>query len=198
MRIGLLADAHGNAAALRTAISLLERRADRLLFLGDAVDEYGSSSEAVELIRERDIAYILGNHERILLSPAGEQFRARSGLKADIVHFLESLPSQMTLEVDGKRLLMIHGSPWPPFDEYILPQHPLLSRFDQLGVDYVATGHTHVSMAKWIGTTLVINPGSVGVPINTRDRRLSFALLDTSTDEVEFELFESASATNGG
>ena len=56
----------------------------------------------------------------------------------------------------------MHGSPWPPYGDYLYPGSPVLKRAAELDVDYLLLGHTHVAMAKRIGHTLVINPGSLG------------------------------------
>lgn len=189
-----MADAHGNADAVRVAIAQMEGRVDRMLMVGDAMDQYRFSNEVLELIMERGMAYILGNHERAILSFHGERARAASHVKPELVAFLRTVPERLVLELDGKRLLMIHGSPWPPYDDYIYPGSQLLRRFTELGVDYVTTGHTHVKLSARVGSTLIINPGSVG---ECRDpamgRLLSYAVLDTCSDEVAFETFEDPS-----
>ena len=58
------------------------------------------------------------------------------------------------------------------------------------GVDYIVIGHTHMQMAQRVGRALLINPGSAGDARDHRNgQRLSYAVLDTSTDEVLFDNF---------
>jgi putative phosphoesterase len=194
MRVGILADAHGNADAVRYAADRLRGRVDRLLMVGDAMDQYRFSNEVIELVRERGMVYIQGNHERSILSPHGERARGAAHVKPELLEFLRTVPLRLELDLGGKRLLMVHGSPWPPNDDYIYPGSPLLKRLDELGVDYVVLGHTHVRMAIRAGRTLIINPGSVGEARDHSDgRKLSYALLDTGSDEVVFEYFDDPS-----
>ena len=60
----------------------------------------------------------------------------------------------------------------------------------RLGLTIVILGHTHYQMAHRVGRVLVINPGSAGEPRDPRnDFQLSFAVLDTESDEVRFGSF---------
>lgn len=190
MLIGILADAHGNAAAVRHALEQLSGRVDQLIFAGDAIYEYRFSNELLELIREHRMHYVLGNHEMSLLGPNGARARAAPHVDLEHLEFLRSVPERIALDVDGRRLLVVHGSPWKPYDDYVYAASPILRRFSKLPYDYVVLGHTHVAMASRQGSVLVINPGSVGESRDgTPNGRLSYAILDTATDEVSFEYF---------
>ena len=57
---------------------------------------------------------------------------------------------------------MVHGSPWPPYGQYLVPTNPLFRRCDQLDADVIVTGHTHLPFHRRFGRTLVINPGAAG------------------------------------
>src|SRR5262249_12241753 len=92
---------------------------DELLFAGDAVYEYRMSNEIVDVIRDAGIRAILGNHETQLLSPNGARARQVAGVREDAVEFLRGLPYRLELELDGKRVLLVHGSPVPPYDDYV-------------------------------------------------------------------------------
>lgn len=51
----------------------------------------------------------------------------------------------------------------------------------------VIYGHTHHQLAQRFGGVLVINPGSAGDARDARNgRQLSYAVLDTTTDNVQF------------
>jgi putative phosphoesterase len=190
MRVGLIADAHGNAAAMRYAIDAMVGRVARILMAGDAMDQYRFSNEVVELLLEHNIAFVIGNHDAVMLSPQGDRARTASHVKPSLVEFMMSAPSRLELDLDGKTLLMVHGSPWPPFNGYIYPNSPLLMGVGELGFNYVVLGHTHVRMAVTVGSTVVVNPGSVGETRDSSDRRLSYAILDAHSGLVEFELFD--------
>ena len=56
--------------------------------------------------------------------------------------------------------------------------------------DFLVLGHTNVPMAERVNGTLVVNPGSIGESREHGFKDLvSYAILDTSTDEVEFVKF---------
>jgi predicted phosphodiesterase len=93
--------------------------------------------------------------------------------------------------VDGKKLLMVHGSPFEPHNEYIYPNSASLSRFGEIDADYIILGHTHYQMAERVGRALVINPGSAGEARDARNAfKLSYAVLDSASGEVTFHDFQ--------
>jgi putative phosphoesterase len=100
-----------------------------------------------------------------------------------LLDILATAPVSLALEVGGARLLMVHASPWKPFEEYIFPRSPQLPRFAQLPYDFVILGHTHVPMVEYVDPVTVINPGSCSQP-RDQDRRGSYAILDLERREV--------------
>jgi predicted phosphodiesterase len=141
-------------------------------------------------LRERTARYVLGNHETVLLGPLGVRARSAPSVRADALAYMQGLPMQLDVQVNGKRLLMVHASPFEPYDQYLYPGTHQLQRLADVDADYVVLGHTHAQLAQRIGRALVINPGSAG---DARDhangRRLSYAVLDTGSDEILFDNF---------
>jgi putative phosphoesterase len=80
---------------------------------------------------------------------------------------------------------MVHGSPWEPFGDYLMPHDRRWQRADELGVDIVIGGHTHVPMAERFGHTLVVNPGSTAEPRTSGDRRGTYAVIDVASGTAE-------------
>lgn len=199
MRIGIASDAHCNVAALQTAVDQMAPLVDEILFAGDAVYEYRMSNEIVELIRTTGMHYVLGNHEIELLSPGGVRAREADGVRQDALDFLATLPYRVDLHIDGKHLVMVHGSPFPPFNDYVTRGSVALRECGNVDADFLVIGHTHVPMAEHVNGTLVVNPGSIGESREHGFKDLvSYAILDTNTDEVEFVKFANprlASAT---
>jgi putative phosphoesterase len=163
---------------------------DELLCAGDAVYQFRFSNEVMELLRERGARYILGNHEDVLLGKWGERARTADWVRADDLAYMAEQPYRIETTVNGKRLVMVHGSPFEPHNEYIYPNSPSIAKLGTLDADYVILGHTHYQMAERVGRVLVINPGSAGEPRDARNAfQLSYAVLDTSSDEVTFDDF---------
>src|SRR5262249_5886390 len=95
-------------------------------------------------------------------------------------------PHRRELNLGGKRLLLVHSTPWEPRGAYAYPQSALVARFAEADADFVLYGHTHQQLVSRIGRVLVINPGSAGEARDHRNgRQLSCALLDTVSEEVQ-------------
>jgi putative phosphoesterase len=190
MRVGIVADIHCNHEALAIA---LERMGpvDELLCAGDAVYQFRFSNEVMELLRGHHARYVLGNHEEVLLGRWGERARNAPTVRRENLTYMQSEPFNLDVRLNGRRLYMVHGSPWEPRNEYIYPNSPALTRLGQIGSDFVVLGHTHYNMAERVGRSLVINPGSCGEARDHRNGfRLSYAILDTETEEVTLDHFE--------
>jgi predicted phosphodiesterase len=111
VRVGIVSDIHCNAAGLRRAIDLMGD-VDELICLGDSIWEYRFSNEVAALLRERRAHTILGNHEEGFFGPLGERARERPGSDPDLLDWLATRPHRIELERDGKRLLLVHSTPW--------------------------------------------------------------------------------------
>jgi len=189
MRLGIISDIHCNAEALRLALDRMGA-VDELLCAGDSIYEYRFSNEVIDLLRRRGARSVLGNHESVFLGPQGVRARGAANVRADLVEYMASQPLSLEVNVDGKRLVMVHATPLEPNQAYVFPGSPELQRLSNFEADYVVLGHTHTQMAERVGRALVINPGSGG---DARDlangRRLSYAVLDTSSGEVLFDNF---------
>jgi putative phosphoesterase len=184
LRLGIVSDIHCNAAGLRRAIELMGD-VEELVCLGDSIWEYRFSNEVVALLREHSAHTILGNHEEGFFGPLGERARARPGIDADHFDWLATRPHRIELERDGKRILLVHSTPWEPRGAYVLPGDALLARFAEAEADVVLYGHTPRQVVKRFDGVLVVNPGSTG---DARDhhngRQLSCAILDTASEEA--------------
>jgi predicted phosphodiesterase len=133
--IGLISDVHCNAEALDWALADLESRVDEILLAGDAVYEYRFSNEVVAAAKRLDMPYVLGNHEIVLLGPHGARARSNPAIIPENLAYMASRPTRIDLERGGKRICMVHASPWAPYDQYVYSTTPLLQ--DAAGLDDV-------------------------------------------------------------
>jgi predicted phosphodiesterase len=187
--LGLLYDLHGNLPALEAVLADAEREGvDRWLLGGDYSAHCPWPLETLALLRSLPAStWIRGNNERWLREPpldrpevVAELEAADSGVGAD-EGWLYSLQAQV--ELDG--VLYVHGSPLSDVESF--PAEPgdddermLQGVRDQT----VVFGHSHLQFKRPgpNGTTL-INPGSVGMPLDG-DARAAYALRH---DDGEFE-----------
>lgn len=209
MKLGLIGDVHGNAAALHVVLSsAATHNVEKLLITGDLVGYYFQPLQVLEQLAPWEKAIVRGNHEEMLCSSRNDpdyrlavEAKYGSGvsvaleqLSAQQLDDACGLPHPLSLEIDGVRILLSHGAPWN-IDQYIYPDSPadLLERCVPDDVDLVVTGHTHYPMVKKIGSTLLVNPGSVGQPRNRRPGA-AWAIFDTvdRTVELRSESYDSA------
>lgn len=201
MKLALLGDIHGNADGLNAVLQGAVREGVSLLLLtGDFVGYYYRPEHVLRTLEAWDSYAVRGNHEDWMFAAqtdvvAAETYRARYGsgvdtalatLSATELDYLRDLPVTREIQLGERRLLLGHGAPWDT-DFYIYPDAPdeIWKRLASLDYDYIVLGHTHHRYCRRAGSTLVINPGSVGQP---RDRQpgAAWALLDTDTDTVNF------------
>lgn len=184
MKIGIVSDLHCNQYGLRRALEVIGD-ADELICLGDSIYEYRFSNEVVQILRDRGAHTILGNHEEGFLGPHGARARAAEWIDPLLLDWLADRPHRLELKRDGKKLLLVHSTPWEPRGTYVYPHSPQLAQFAEADADFVLYGHTHCQLVHRVGRVLVINPGSAGEARDSGNgRQLSCAVLDTATEEV--------------
>ena len=187
MQVGVLSDVHSNRVAFEAVLSDLPD-VDALVCAGDVVGYNPWPAECVEMVRERAIPTVMGNHDRAVAS--GTTFRFNAMAKAGVEHarerlsedqreWLADLPNERR-EFDG-RVKIVHGHPDDP-DHYTRPEEfsPALLGDE----DVLIMGHTHVQHHEVYDEGVVMNPGSVGQP-RDGDPRAAYAVLDLDDLSVE-------------
>lgn len=192
MLVGVVSDIHSNLPALRAVLGRMKRLGvSRLLCAGDLVGYYTFPNEVVELYGEAGIHSIAGNHDRAVVSGdhsnlnelASLTARWTAGkLSAKSLETLRRLKPRDRLELGGRRMLLVHGSPRDD-NEYVFPLAADAWPFGELDAEVLVMGHTHVQWQARFGRLLVLNPGSVGQP-RDGDPRAAFATLETGNLSV--------------
>jgi putative phosphoesterase len=184
LKLGIVSDLHCNIDGLDRALEIMGS-IDALLCLGDSINEFGFSNEVIGRLRELDALTILGNHEEVFLGAAGARARSRADIDRSLLDWLAERPHRHELRIGGKRLLLVHSTPWEPRGSYVMPTSSALERFGEADADIVLYGHTHRQLVRRVGRVLVVNPGSAGEARDPRNGgQLSCAVLDTVTEEV--------------
>lgn len=177
MRLGVIADVHGNLPALEAVLARLAGLAvDRIVNLGDCASGPLWPAETVRLLRATAMSHVRGNHDRALgaASPDGlgaSDTYAWRNLDAEARGWLAGLPFE--LSIGGARCF--HASPKDD-DTYLLDAiesgRLVAARPDAVealigpaGAAVILCGHSHQPRLLRLGDgTVVINPGSVGNP----------------------------------
>jgi len=200
MKVGLLADAHGNREAFDLAVAqLVDRGAQRLYFLGDAVG-YLPGTSVIEGIAGLDIDCVMGNHEAMMLAGSprpdrDEVYRlaeTAAMLDANERSLIESWPHRLERDAPCGQLVMVHGSPDDPLYGYVYQDTELKPLGG--GPAIVFAGATHRPFVRTAGATKFVNVGSCGLPRDRGDLGSS-CLFEDETGDVTILRFDIAAAT---
>ncbi|HEV8191691.1 MAG TPA: metallophosphoesterase family protein, partial [Ktedonobacterales bacterium] len=180
MRIGLIADIHGNLVALETVLAeLVGESLDDLICLGDVAALGPQPGAVLARLRALGCPVVMGNVDAWLLMPpdttaAGELDTAlahwcTAQLTDSDLAYVRAFPATYERRLSAERtLLCYHGSP-RSFDDVIVPTTPDDALEAMLGnavahATILAGGHTHLQMLRRYGDAHLVNPGSVGLP----------------------------------
>jgi predicted phosphodiesterase len=230
MKIAFFSDIHGNLAALQAVLEDIDRQDVDIAFCGGDLVGYGAfPNEVIELLRRRHWPVIMGNYDQGVGQDADDcgcayrdevsralgqrsiawtKERVTAGNKA----YLRNLPSKISLVINGKKILMVHGSP-RRINEYLFEDRPVSAvarLFQAEEAEVIICGHTHLpyinemiveeSWETGVGTDgrasvqrrpgghyILINGGSVGKP-KDGDPRASYALIDYQDGKWQNEI----------
>ncbi|MDD1755996.1 MAG: YfcE family phosphodiesterase [Methanomassiliicoccales archaeon] len=193
-KVAVIGDVHGNLQALQAVLEDADSRgAEVVLNAGDLLGYGANPEEAVVLLRSRPSISVIGNYDlKVFRIQDREELWPSNKSKDKLLAFrwafehvspssrawLRSLPKEVRMEVGGKELLMVHGSP-DSMDEHLGPETPvrrLESIAEEAKADVIIMGHSHKAFSKEVRKTFFLNPGSVGRP-DDGDPRASYAML---------------------
>jgi predicted phosphodiesterase len=211
MRVGVISDIHGNAAALEAVLAALEDDdLDAVWCLGDLVGYGPEPNRCCELVAQRADLCLVGNHDlgvigAIPLDEFSPDAAAAARWTEDVLSdssrtYLESLEPQA--EVAGAELY--HASPRDPVWDYVLSEPVARESLEITHAAVVMVGHSHVPLAMILENgrangglapgghevdlergRWLLNPGSVGQP-RDNDARAAYVLLDLDKRRAQF------------
>lgn len=195
MRIVVLSDIHANLAALERVLDDLPSH-DELYCLGDIVGYGPDPNEVVDALRTRNPTLVLaGNHDHAVVTGNLAGFVeyaiqaiewTRKHLTKTNLDYLAALKPLARRSVARHTIALFHGSPRDPLNEYIFPgtPSPILRELLKLsGSDVLLQGHTRVPMFFRTNSSTLLNPGSVGQPLDG-DPRASYLIMDAEPGRV--------------
>ncbi len=174
MKIAIISDVHANLAALKA----LPRDYDRLWCVGDLVDYGPRPLEVIREIRKEADVSVSGNHDYAVGNDADPQCSApfrrlaaetlrytRRLCSEEELAFLRSLPRHHEVTVGSTRFYLVHATPTDPLFAYCPSDSDRWSReVGAIRADVLIVGHTHTPFWQTVGSTTIINPGSLGQP----------------------------------
>lgn len=214
MRLGLIADIHGNLVALDAVLAALDAaRVDDVACLGDVAALGPQPRQVIARLREIGCSAVLGNTDAWLLPdppllaapPTSTAVIELTRWCADQLaetdrQYLRELLVGLTISHPAASIRCFHASP-RSLDDVIAATTPDADLAAMLGASparLVAGGHTHIQLLRRWGDTIILNPGSVGLPgVGPGDPRLpvnhdvdwaEYAIVDVSEHGTSIDL----------
>jgi putative phosphoesterase len=212
--IAVISDIHSNLSALRAVFADIHQKGiRRILCLGDLVGYFSQPIPVIHLALARCEVVIKGNHDSIAaLGEVPDHYRVDSQQPLELTNqlltvrerkILHDLPIMHSEKCGKKKIMLIHGGPEYPLDQYIYPKdtQDINSTFEFMElvkVDVLFLGHTHVPFKAEMDGLTICNPGSVGQP-RDGDSRASYLVYNTEKNTLEFQriLYDLTSTING-
>ena len=216
MRVAVFSDVHGNLQALDAVlVDIRAQKPDAIYCLGDLVGYGAAPNEVTARIRAEKIPTVMGNYDDgvgferdecgcAYRDPIDQELGDRSlawtkaRTTAENKAFLRTLLKEIRFEADGKRILLVHGSP-RRLNEYLFEDRPI-SSFQRLAAasnaDIIVFGHTHKPYVKDVDGVLFVNDGSVGKPKDL-DWRACYVVIEHGAGtfrRVEYDVKAAAAA----
>lgn len=173
MRIAVVSDIHGNLCALEAVAADLQRRhADQVVNLGDSLSGPLLPAETADYLMRTDWLHLAGNHERQILENRESDRWTRARLSSAQLDWLASLPPNAWLNPE---VFLCHGTPRSDHEcllenaERAAGRADIAERLGATRASLVLCGHSHVARIATSGSTLIVNPGSVGHPAYADD-----------------------------
>lgn len=144
--IYVMSDIHGNAARFNSVMEQIDLQSeDTLYVLGDVIDRYPDGIRILRsLMRMPNVKMLLGNHEYMMLNALVRVDKEnpehsyplrlwyqngggvtheyikhiRKSVRQEIFDYLDTLPLNIDIEVNGKAYLLVHGAPVAMYPEY--------------------------------------------------------------------------------
>jgi len=204
MRIAVLSDLHANAQALEAVMNdVVTQKCEHVFCLGDLALAGPQPKEVVDYVMAQNSwTVIQGNTDKMIAGygqdvidflqaqyPVMANAIADDVLALDDAHraYLAELPPQLSLDVEGCSVLLVHGSPRAN-NEDILPEMPLdvvEEIIEGTQEKLILCGHTHIPCGYQTNTNqTVVNVGSVGRPM-TQDPKACYCIIDFSQGSFE-------------
>lgn len=156
MKILVLSDTHGDIDKAEVAIKK-SQGIDLIIHLGDY---FRDAQKLSSIFPQIPIEYIYGNSD----------------------FMIEDVPAEKMLEFKGKKIFITHGHRYSVKWDY----EKLYKKAEEMDVDLLLFGHTHIADVVKKESYYLINPGSISDPRD--DSNESYAIIEIHEDKIEPKL----------
>lgn len=155
MKYGVLGDIHANLSALETVFADLDRvGVDRVLSVGDVVGYGAAPAACIDLLRERDVRTVKGNHDAAVVRELDDRYfnnYAREAVRwtqANLDRERQGWLAELPLTLEFEHCHLAHGTLYrPELFDYILSTTDADPSLDVMTRPMCFVGHSHVPIA---------------------------------------------------
>lgn len=201
MKLAFISDIHGNAVALEAVLADIKNRGvDRVLVLGDLCYRGPEPKRALELVRSLRTDVIKGNADEWVIRGVEkgevpdqalemmnkEREWIRKQLDEESINYLQNLPQELELDLEGVKIHAFHATPTSLF-EVVQPDEKdetIVSKMMGKEADVYVYAHIHKPYVRYLNGKCIVNIGSVGLPFDGM-RKASYMILEL--DEGGFQ-----------
>lgn len=206
MKVAVISDIHGNMQALETVLADIEmENCEKIFCLGDLAMAGPEPVKTIERIKglydEGKLELIQGNTDEMIANyeKFGELVKSKFPIMGNALEndvkiipenlkiYLRDLPAKKEFEIDGVKILLVHGSPRKN-DENILPDLPIEKieeMVEKTNADLIFCGHTHIPCGYQARKNqTIVNDGSVGRPF-TQNPQACYVIADIKNGSFE-------------
>jgi len=197
MKILILSDIHANWYALEAILT--KETYDSLIFLGDAVDFGPNPRKCIRFLMNSykgDFWGVRGDHDHAMAYGIGcgcstelntlstvTRDWGESLLASEEVGFLRRLPLDNKFTINGLSFYLVHDPLRQKAYRETNSDKVLDLEFED-EFDFVLVGHSHKPFIKRLRSTTVLNPGSVGQPMDFNPRA-SYAVIENGEATIK-------------
>lgn len=205
LKIAVLSDIHGNYTALQKCLDYaVNIGVDTFIFLGDYLGELAYPQKTMDIlysIKEKNTCFFIkGNKEDYWLnyekdpngwkeydSTTGCLYYTYQNLKQKDIQFFKSLLLKEELKFNGLLPITIcHGSPRKTNEKLLPDNDNTFQIIENNPSNYILCGHTHKQGKIKYNEKIVLNAGSVGVPLDSNGKA-QFIILKGTPDTWDYE-----------
>ena len=199
-RVAVLSDIHSNFYALESCVRDAKANSvDAYVFLGDYVSGLASPIKTMDLIYQLQEEYpticIRGNRERYMMNQGSGQDAYSIGsytgswlytyekLRECDLRFFENISIFTEIEINGVRMEIAHAKKDNDRFYFEKGDEHIDDIFCEMSTRYLLTGHSHKQYVCCEQDKMIINPGSVGLPLG-KGGCAEYVILDIKNETV--------------
>lgn len=205
MKLGLIADIHGNSIALKRVLEdANEQSVQEFVILGDVIMMGPDPGLVLKTLYNLNPACWIKGNTDMWLEEIGDDWKPSNSIEETIqlffnftkerltdedIRFITNLPTEKSFSYFGVPILCVHGSPGSVnkgMDKRVSADQ-LELMVKGVTEKIVVSGHTHTPYIGKVGGKWIFNSGSTGRP-NDGNNLASYGIIDFTFSEPTFEV----------